>query len=142
MPISSKKIVTAVFLATTVLPAQPGRFDPGVLAMFGGRYDDMLICVATPAGVKGGPIADVMLTLRYGMTNRIRLGMDLPVMRPVLFGLAFSMLQFAPQPVIDWADHGIRGGWITDDSVARNPAELTQYIVTWSMNLRCGVFEE
>ena len=33
----------------------------GIKVMAGGRYDDMRMCVGSDAGVKGGPIADVML---------------------------------------------------------------------------------
>jgi hypothetical protein len=33
----------------------------GFLIMAGGRYDNLRMCVATDSGVKGGPIADIML---------------------------------------------------------------------------------
>ena len=33
----------------------------GIMFMGGGRYDDLRMCVGSAAGVKGGPIADIML---------------------------------------------------------------------------------
>ncbi len=36
--------------------------------MGGGRYDDLRMCVGSPAGVKGGPIADIMFVTRYQKT--------------------------------------------------------------------------
>ena len=77
--------------------AEKGDLSLGVNIMLGGRYDNLRMCVATPAGVKGGPIADVMLVGRYHLNDRSAVGFKLPVMRPLLFGLAFGMLQFEPE---------------------------------------------
>ena len=70
---------------------------PGIHFMLGGRYDDVRMCVSTPAGVKGGSIADVMLDFRYAMGDNLSVAFNLPVMRPVLFAAAFKMMQFEPQ---------------------------------------------
>lgn len=74
-----------------------GRIAMGLDVMVGGRYDDLRMCVASPAGVKGGPIADVQLTTRYWINDNTAVGLKFPVMRPILFGLAFKMLQFEPE---------------------------------------------
>jgi len=74
----------------------------GVHAVGGGRYDDVRMCVGSAAGVKGGPIMDVYLdvVLRTGATTD--LVFSLPVMRPILFGAAFGMLQFEPQMTLEY----------------------------------------
>jgi hypothetical protein len=69
----------------------------GFHLMLGGRYDNLRMCVAAPAGVKGGPVADLMLDVKFGLGDGHTVGINLPVMRPILFGLAFKMLQFEPQ---------------------------------------------
>ena len=69
----------------------------GVKVMAGGRYDDMRMCVGSDAGVKGGPIADVMLLFKKNIKPNVDIAFELPVMRPILFGSAFKMLQFEPQ---------------------------------------------
>ncbi len=74
-----------------------GKFSYGVLLLAGGRYDNFRRCAATPAGTKGGPIADVMFITRYKLNENHSIVFDLPVMRPLLFGFAFKMLQFEPE---------------------------------------------
>jgi hypothetical protein len=58
--------------------------------MAGGRYDNYRMCVASPAGVKGGAMADIMFTTKHRLNDHRSLTFNLPVMRPVLFGLAFK----------------------------------------------------
>ena len=72
-------------------------FSFGILYMAGGRYDNVRMCVATAAGVKGGPVADIMFLTKYTFTEKSSVTFNLPVMRPLLFGLAFQMLQFEPE---------------------------------------------
>ncbi len=69
----------------------------GVLFMAGVRHDDVRMCVATDAGVKGGPMADVQLVIRWNLSHDSSLAFNLPVMRPILFLGAFNMLQFEPE---------------------------------------------
>jgi len=76
---------------------ETSKFDFGGKFYAGGRYDDMRMCVASDPGVKGGPAADIMLLLRYHLSKTNSLVFSLPVMRPVLFGAAFEMLQFEPE---------------------------------------------
>lgn len=69
----------------------------GVLFMGGTRYDDVRRCVATSPGTKGGPMADIMLTRFFKLSETKSLRISLPVMRPILFAVAFKMLQFEPE---------------------------------------------
>lgn len=78
------------------------RYQLGVHVMLGGRYDDLRRCVASPGGVPGGPIADVMLDARMRVGDNALVGFQLPVMRPILFGLAFDMLQFEPTFILEY----------------------------------------
>jgi len=78
------------------------KFSHGVLFMAGGRYDNLRRCAATPAGTKGGPIADIMFITRFKLNDNHTLAFNLPIMRPVLFGLAFKMLQFEPEFTIEY----------------------------------------
>lgn len=71
-------------------------FRPGISYLAGVRYDDLRMCVATKAGVKGGPIADGSAVLSWN-TEDMSWGAKIPVIRPILFGAAFQMLQFEPE---------------------------------------------
>ncbi len=74
----------------------------GILFMAGGRYDNLRMCVGSPAGVKGGPIADFMWVTRKHFDKNRSLRFNLPFMRPILFGLAFQMLQFEPEATLEF----------------------------------------
>ncbi len=69
----------------------------GLLIMAGGRYDDVRMCIATPAGVKGGPIGDIMFAVKHRINDKHAFSFNLPVMRPILFGAIFKMLQLEPE---------------------------------------------
>jgi len=131
---------TLLFLCTaiaTVSTAEQGRIAAGIQVMAGGRYDNLRMCVGSPAGTKGGPIADIQLSIHYGLTDETAVGLKLPVMRPILFGLAFDMLQFEPEvtfqyrtPISDKLDLVLEpalgasfhyGPDYTTDSDAENP---------------------
>jgi hypothetical protein len=62
----------------------------------GGRFDNVRMCVASPAGAKGGPAADISVSTEVALSDTLSLDIDLPVFRPVMFGVAFDMLQFEP----------------------------------------------
>ena len=79
------------------------KFSHGVLFMAGGRYDNLRRCAATPAGTKGGPIADIMFITKYKLNSNHNLLFNLPVFRPILFGLAFKMLQFEPEFIYEYS---------------------------------------
>ena len=69
----------------------------GINGMLGGRYDNLRMCVATDAGVKGGPFGDIQLNLKWDNVSGKSTILSIPVMRPILFGAAFKMLQFEPE---------------------------------------------
>ncbi len=62
----------------------------------GGRFDNIRMCAASPAGSKGGMAADISLSTEIGLSKTVSLEIDLPVFRPIMFGAAFKMLQFEP----------------------------------------------
>ncbi|MBN2544124.1 hypothetical protein JXI42_14785 [bacterium] len=74
----------------------------GVNFMLGGRYDDLRMCVGSPPGAKGGPIADIMVNFKYQVDQEFALVFNLPVMRPILFATAFDMLQFEPEVTFEF----------------------------------------
>ncbi|MCX7725621.1 MAG: hypothetical protein N2053_02100 [Chitinispirillaceae bacterium] len=90
-------LLLLVSLFLTSFAEEKGDMRFGVLVMVGGRYDNLRMCVASPKGVKGGMIADIMFTGSYALKDNLSLGINLPVMRPILFALAFKMLQFEPE---------------------------------------------
>jgi len=72
----------------------------GIMVMGGGRYDDLRMCVGSAAGVKGGPIADIMFVTQSKRSDEKLMSLNIPVFRPILFGAAFKMLQFEPE--LNW----------------------------------------
>jgi hypothetical protein len=92
----NRLFLTVIIAFTVCSAAGTSGFSAGVHLMAGVRYDDMRMCVSTPAGVKGGPVGDVMFDLRRRLNERSAVALNLPVMRPLLFAAAFQMLQFEP----------------------------------------------
>lgn len=95
-----KKIIvifSCILSLTGILQAQDRSISYGLHLMMGGRYDDMRMCVGSPAGVKGGPIMDIYFDVRFPVGQKDQLALNIPVARPILFGAAFNMLQFEPQ---------------------------------------------
>lgn len=102
---SIKKILIKSVVLSLLICALYGKTSDVTLGfnfMLGGRYDNLRMCVASPAGAKGGPIADVMFNIRTHFENGTSLGLKLPVMRPILFAAAFSMLQFEPEFTLEF----------------------------------------
>jgi len=59
-------------LSVSSLPAQEiTQQNPSysILFMAGMRYDDVRMCLATDAGEKGGPMADVQLVIRWRLSD-------------------------------------------------------------------------
>ena len=81
-------------------------FVIGPKIRMGGRFDNIRMCVATPSGTKGGPAADVSLSTEIALNKTISLDIDLPVFRPLMFGLAFDMLQFEPSVTLKFRRMG------------------------------------
>ena len=78
-------------------PADPESIVLGLMVSAGGRYDDVRMCVATGAGVKGGLALDISFFVEVPVAERTSVVVNVPVMRPILFGAAFDMLQFEPE---------------------------------------------
>jgi hypothetical protein len=93
-------LLTGALTLLVALPAEAQSHEPrsvfGFRARFGGRYDDVRMCVATDAGVKGGPAGDMAVFVEVPLERNVSLDLDLPVFRPVFFGASFDMLQFEP----------------------------------------------
>ena len=91
-----------VILTGALAAEEKALISFGVHAIGGGRYDDVRMCVGSPAGVKGGPIMDVYFDVVLRTGANTALVFNLPVMRPILFGAAFKMLQFEPQMTFEY----------------------------------------
>jgi hypothetical protein len=69
----------------------------GFMSGFGGRYDDLRMCVASPAGAKGGIIAEfISFNVNLRPNRRASLDINIPIGRALLFATAFQMLQWSP----------------------------------------------
>lgn len=68
--------------------------------VFGARYDDVRMCVATPKNTKGGPAGDITFNYFLKKSTTGKFMLNVPIFRPVLFAVAFNMLQFEPD--ISW----------------------------------------
>lgn len=103
-----KKLVILLCMAGMCFAqnAMLSDFCSGFMVMGGARYDNVRMCVGSAAGVKGGPIADVMFSTKYHVKQNKMLVFNFPVMRPLLFGIAFKMLQFEPELNME-----IHGDW-------------------------------
>ena len=98
-----QKLSALIFVLFTLLLSGIGqaRADDtvfiGLKIKAGGRYDDVRMCVASPKGSKGGPAMDVTFYAELPVADKLSIGIDIPVFRPVMFGAAFEMLQFEPE---------------------------------------------
>jgi hypothetical protein len=92
-------LIHAVF--TNGFAAENGYTSYGVTLMAGYRYDNLRLCVASGPGVKGGPIGDIMVNFRKHFDEKNAFGFKLPLMRPIIFGAAFKMLQFEPEFIFE-----------------------------------------
>lgn len=100
----------AVLVGSSLLLALPAAAQAelpapvvlGVRVTLGGRYDNVRRCVATPVGTPGGPAADVQLFAELPLAADLRLTINLPVARPILFAAAFQVLQFEPDVTLTW----------------------------------------
>ena len=96
-------LLSFFILASGMLSAEEkAPLDFGFHVLGGGRYDDVRMCVGSPAGVKGGPIMDVYFDIVMRISDSSAVVLNLPLMRPVLFGAAFRMLQFEPQMTYEY----------------------------------------
>ncbi len=95
-----KKIIILCLLLLAAVPifSENNRtVSIGIHLLAGGRYDNVRMCVGSPKGIKGGPIMEIYVDIRFALSDEGTLTINIPVMRPILFGAAFKMLQFEPQ---------------------------------------------
>ncbi len=76
------------------------NWSPGIKFMAGVRYDNLRMCVGSDPGVEGGPVADIMFLGIHRIDKKNSVVMNLPLFRPILFGMKFKMIQFEPE--ITW----------------------------------------
>lgn len=74
----------------------------GFKMMMGGRYDDMRMCVASPAGAKGGAVGDIKFFMKFRMSLDWSMTVTIPVFRPILFGAAFQVLQYESDVAMEY----------------------------------------
>ena len=84
--------------------AKPFVIGPKIRA--GGRFDNVRMCVASPAGAKGGPAADISLSAEFALKRTVALEVDIPLFRPIMFGAAFQMLQLEPSVTLKFRHIG------------------------------------
>jgi hypothetical protein len=106
-------LLMSTVLTGALFGSATGETTFGFHALFGGRYDDMRMCVGSPPGVKGGPIGEVYLDIGFPAGDSASIVLNIPVFRPILFGAAFRMLQFEPQFTYERLIGPIDGGqWV------------------------------
>ena len=88
--------LSLIFLLFAVLVTFGADFNPGISLNAGYRYDDVRMCVASPAGAKGGMVAEASVLLKWDHED-VSIGAKIPFFRPILFGIAFKLLQFEPE---------------------------------------------
>jgi hypothetical protein len=98
-----KRVVTIGFVLLLMvgsaagLAAQEERgVSVGVHILGGGRYDNVRMCVGSPAGVPGGPIGELYFDIRVPVSTRGTVVVNIPLFRPIVFAAAFNMLQLEP----------------------------------------------
>ena len=100
-----KAILIIVLIIASVFSAYAAYaegFSIGVSVAAGGRYDNVRMCVGSPAGVPGGPAMEPLgLVFEYAFNDNFGMGAYIPVGRPILFGAGFQMLQFLPEVVFN-----------------------------------------
>lgn len=110
----ARRLALIALLAQLLPSPALAQTEPTVLGVrigAGGRYDNVRECIASSAGTKGGPAGEVALFLELGLRKGVALILNLPVMRPILFGAAFKMLQFEPDVTLAFR---LRAGERTD----------------------------
>ncbi len=105
-------VAAATALLGVSLPceAEPADAPPvlGLKLRAGGRFDNVRMCVASPPDTQGGPAFDIAFFAELAVQQDMIVAVDLPVMRPVVFGTMFDMLQFEPD--VTWAVRFPSGG--------------------------------
>ena len=91
-----KTIITLAILLSLLIAEK--KIYLGFSVALGGRYDEVRMCAASPAGAKGGIAMEFAgLVFEYKISDTFGIGGYLPIFRPTLFAASFKMLQFMPE---------------------------------------------
>lgn len=108
-----RKILIAIVLfvvAVTVTYAQEREgVSFGIHVLGGGRYDNVRMCVGSPAGVPGGPIGEVYFDAKVPVDGGGTVVFNIPVFRPIVFAAAFQMVQIEPLVTYEYRFGGESG---------------------------------
>ena len=88
------KTIIILIAIVTLLSAETKH---GFQILAGGRYDNVRMCVASDAGVEGGMMLDIAYMFEKKREGKNSIGAKIPIMRPILFGASFGMVQFEPE---------------------------------------------
>ena len=75
----------------------------GIHALGGGRYDNLRMCVGSPAGVPGGPIGEVYFDVIVPAGPDGHIVVNIPLFRPIFFAVAFGMAQVEPLVMYEYS---------------------------------------
>ncbi len=85
-----------IFTASGLAAQEERGVSVGVHILGGGRYDNVRMCVGSPAGVPGGPIGEFYVDIRIPVSEQGTVVVNIPIFRPIVFAVAFKMLQLEP----------------------------------------------
>jgi len=86
----------SIFITSGLWAQEQQGVSIGIRILAGGRYDNVRMCAASPAGVPGGPIGEVYFDIRVPVSERGALVINVPLFRPIVFAAAFDILQLEP----------------------------------------------
>lgn len=89
-------IMISIISITSLYAQEENKVSYGFSLLAGGRYDNVRMCVASPAGVPGGPIGEVYFDIRVPVSDSSAVLFNIPLFRPIVFAAAFNMLQLEP----------------------------------------------
>jgi len=89
-------ICLTVFISSGLYAEDQQGVSFGIRILGGGRYDNVRMCVGSPAGVPGGPIGEIYFDIRFPVSESGTVVINVPLFRPIVFAAAFDMLQLEP----------------------------------------------
>src|SRR6056297_4081479 len=89
-------IFLMVFISSGLWAQEQQGVSIGIRILAGGRYDNVRMCAASPAGVPGGPIGEVYFDIPVPVSERGAVVINVPLFRPIVFAAAFDILQLEP----------------------------------------------
>ena len=85
-----------IFITATAGAQESKGVSLGFHILAGGRYDNVRMCVGSPAGVPGGPIGEIYVDVRFPLGENGTVALNIPLFRPIVFAFAFDMIQIEP----------------------------------------------